>query len=116
MTAVRFGLIGYGAWGSHHARVIAQTSGAQLVAVAARSETSRAAARAAHPGTAVYADYRELLGRDDLDVVDVVLPSDLHFEVGRQVLESGRHLLMEKPMALTAADCAQLDALAQKQG
>jgi myo-inositol 2-dehydrogenase/D-chiro-inositol 1-dehydrogenase len=116
MAAVRFGLIGYGAWGSHHARAIAKTAGAELAAVAARSEASRAAAQTDHPGAAVYADYRELLRRDDIDVVDVVLPSDLHFEVGRAVLESGRHLLLEKPMALTAADCAALNALARRQG
>lgn len=116
MSTVRFGLVGYGAWGSHHARTIARTPDAELRAVAARSEESRAAAQAAHPGTRAYADYRELLSRDDLDIVDVVLPSDLHFEVGRQVLESGRHLLMEKPMALTAAHCAELVALARQRG
>jgi predicted dehydrogenase/6-phosphogluconolactonase/glucosamine-6-phosphate isomerase/deaminase len=116
MAAVRFGLIGYGAWGSHHARVIAKTEGAELVAIAARSEASQAAARAAHPNVAVHGDYRELLRRPDLDAVSVVLPSDLHFAVGRAVLESGRHLLLEKPMALTVADCAELNALARRQG
>src|SRR5262245_14361535 len=116
MANVRFGLIGYGLWGSHHARAIVKTPGAELAAVAVRSEASRAAARAAHPGAAMYADYRELLRRDDLDIVDVVLASHLHFEVGRAVLESGRHLLLEKPMALTAADCATLNELARQKG
>src|SRR3989442_316020 len=111
MASVRFGLIGYGAWGTHHARVIAHTPGADLAAIAARSEASQAAARTAHPTAAIYADYRQLLARGELDVVDVVLPSSLHFEVGRHVLESGRHLLLEKPMALTATDCARLNAL-----
>ena len=37
----------------------------------------------------VYADYRQLLDREQLDVVDVVLPSDLHYEVGRKALQSG---------------------------
>src|SRR5687768_10240244 len=100
MTTVRFGLIGFGAWGSHHARAIAKTPGAELVAIAARSEVTCAAARAAHPAARVYDDYRALLGREQLDVVDVVLPSHLHHEVATAVLESGRHLLMEKPMAL----------------
>jgi myo-inositol 2-dehydrogenase/D-chiro-inositol 1-dehydrogenase len=116
VAAVRFGLIGYGAWGSHHARAIAQTDGAGLLAIAARSAESRTAAQAAHPHATTYADYRELLARDDLDVVDVVLPSDLHLEVGQAVLASGKHLLMEKPMALTVAACRQLDALARSQG
>src|SRR5262245_53346941 len=64
MTPVRFGLIGFGAWGSHHARAIAQTAGAELVAIAARTEKSCAAARAAHPAARVYDDYRALLERE----------------------------------------------------
>jgi myo-inositol 2-dehydrogenase/D-chiro-inositol 1-dehydrogenase len=116
MTPVRFALIGYGAWGRHHARAIGQTAGAALTAIAARSATTCAAAQADHPGVAVYDDYRALLARDDLDVVDVVLPSHLHHEVGRAVLESGRHLLLEKPMALTVAHCQDLIALADTQG
>ena len=37
MQAVRFGLVGFGAWGSHHAQALAQTAGAELVAIAART-------------------------------------------------------------------------------
>src|SRR5262245_59690009 len=113
---LRCGLIGYGAWGSHHARVIAAHPAARLVAVATRSEASRARARQDHPDCADYADYRELLRRDELDAVAVVLPSHLHFEAGRAVLDSGRHLLLEKPMCLSVADCAALTALADERG
>jgi myo-inositol 2-dehydrogenase/D-chiro-inositol 1-dehydrogenase len=114
MTSVRFGLIGYGAWGSHHARAIAKTPDAELVAIAARSAATCAAAREAFPDAHVYDDYRALLDREQLDVVDIVLPSHLHHEVAAAVLESGRHVLMEKPMALTLADCDRLIALAAK--
>lgn len=116
MSEVRFGLIGYGAWGSHHARAITATEGAQLVAIAARSEQTRAAALKEHPQARVYDDYRSLLAVEQLDVVDVVLPTDLHHEVGRAVLASGRHLLLEKPMALRLEHCDELIALAKKGG
>src|SRR5688572_8330107 len=112
MQTVRCGLIGYGAWGRHHARAITSANGAALVAICARSEQSVAAARADHPGARVYTDYREMLSREDLHLCDVVLPSDLHFAVAKDVLESGRHLLLEKPMALTLDHCAQLVLLA----
>src|SRR5207247_1408232 len=95
MTVVRFGLIGFGAWGGHHARAIAETPGAELVAIAARSAATCAAAREAFPNAHVYDDYRALLDREQLDVVDIVLPSHLHHEVAAAVLSSGRHLLME---------------------
>lgn len=114
MVPLRFGLIGYGAWGGHHARAIAKTRDVQLVAIAARSEASRARAREEHPSAMVYADYHELLQREELDVVDVVLPTDLHYEAARAVLTSGRHLLLEKPMALTVAHCDDLIALARQ--
>ena len=116
MSEIRFGLIGYGAWGSHHARAINLVPDASLVAVAARSEASQERARAEQPSAKVHADYREMLAREDLDAVSVVLPSDLHFEVGSAVLESGRHLLLEKPMALSVEDCDRLIDLAAARG
>jgi myo-inositol 2-dehydrogenase / D-chiro-inositol 1-dehydrogenase len=111
---LRCGLIGYGAWGCHHARVMAAHPQARLTAIAVPSEASRAKAAQQHPNCQVYADYRELLARPDLDAVVVVLPSHLHFEVSRAVLESGRHLLLEKPMCLTVAHCEELIAVAQE--
>lgn len=113
---VRFALIGYGAWGRHHARAIVETADAELVAVCCRSDEGRAHLAEAHPGVPVFADYRDLLAKADFDVGDVVLPSHLHFEVGKAVLESGRHLLMEKPMALTIDECAALIAMAEDRG
>ncbi len=111
---IRCGLIGYGAWGTHHARVMAGSRVAQLTAIAAHSEASCQRARQEHPSCQVYADYRDLLARPDLDAVAVVLPSHLHYEVSKAVLESGRHLLLEKPMCLSVAHCDELNALAQK--
>lgn len=112
---VRFGLVGYGLFGAHHARAIAHTPGAELRAIAVPSAASQARARQDHPTAAVYADYHELLARDDLDAVSVVVPNHQHFEVGREVLASGRHLLLEKPMALAVADCDALLALARQE-
>ena len=116
MPDVRCGLIGYGAWGQHHARAITTTEGARLAAICARSAESAAKARAEHPQAHIFNDYREMLAREELDLCDVVLPSDLHFEVGRAVLESGRHLLLEKPMALRLEHCSELVRLAKARG
>src|SRR5207248_1055166 len=104
---------GYGAWGQHHARAIASIDGATLTAIAARSPESVAKAGADHPGAKVYADYRDLLAVEQLDLCDVVLPSDLHLPVARDVLESGRHLLLVKPMARRLDHCSQLIQLAE---
>jgi myo-inositol 2-dehydrogenase/D-chiro-inositol 1-dehydrogenase len=115
-ATIRFGLVGYGAWGQHHAASIAQTNGASLVAVAEPSPASRDAAREAHPDADVVGDYRDLVRRDDLDVVDVVVPNRLHHEVAAAVLTSGKHLLLEKPMCLSLEQCDDLLRLAKQTG
>src|SRR5262245_42804063 len=88
--------------------------GTQFVAIAAKSEATLAKARSEHPACRVFADYRDLLALD-LDAVAVVLPSYLHFEISRAVLASGRHLLLEKPMAISVEHCDTLNALAEQQ-
>jgi len=113
---IRFGLIGYGLWGIHHARVIARLTGAKLVAVAEHSEENRAAAKAAHPDVDVHSDYQELLRRTDIDAVSVVVPNRFHYEVSKAVLEAGKHLLLEKPMALRVEHCDEMIALARQKG
>lgn len=116
MKTLRCALIGYGAWGSHHARVMAANPRAVLVAIAAQSEESRGRAKREHATAEIYADYRELLKHHDIEAVAVVLPSHLHAEVGLAALESGRHLLLEKPMCLAIAECEALNAAARARG
>ncbi len=116
MKKVHFGLIGFGAWGRHHARAIAECPRAELSAIAVRSSANQAEARRLHPNAAVLTDYRELLARTEIEVVDVVLPTDLHFPVGADVLHAGKHLLLEKPMALSVDHCGELIRLGQQKG
>jgi len=113
-SPLRFGLIGCGAWGSHHARVIANTPGAQLAAIAERSDENRAAAQANHPAAKVYSDFHEMLRNEQLGAVDIVLPAHLHYEAAKAALEAGCHLLLEKPMCLELDQCDELIALARK--
>jgi myo-inositol 2-dehydrogenase/D-chiro-inositol 1-dehydrogenase len=110
--AVRFGLIGYGAWGSCHAGAIAKTPGAELVAIAEQSADRRAAASEAHPQVAILDDYRRLIARDDVEIVVIVLPSHVHHEVATAALDAGKHLLLEKPMCLTIPECNDVLRLA----
>jgi len=112
MTDVRYGLVGYGLFGAHHAAAIVAAPSAELAAVAVKSEASQAAAREAHPGVEVCGDYRELLDRDDIDIIDVTVPNVLHHEVAVAALEAGKHVLLEKPMALELSHCDDLIARA----
>jgi myo-inositol 2-dehydrogenase/D-chiro-inositol 1-dehydrogenase len=116
MNAVRFGLIGYGRFGAQHAKALNTVAESQLVAIAARSRDSCDAARDAHPQADVYDDYRRLIAREDVEAVSVVVPTYLHFRIGRAVLEGGKHLLIEKPMAMNIDECRRLNALAADTG
>lgn len=113
---VRFALAGYGAWGRYHAASITGNPDAALVAVAAPSEASRAAAAEAHPAARIFADPLEMIAAVDCDVVDVVTPSHTHRELAEAALAAGRFVLLEKPMATTLADCRAIARAAHAAG
>lgn len=115
-SPIRFGLVGFGAWGQFHAQSIATNPEAELVAIVAPSEASRAAAAKAHPQAKIFADHRAMLAATTLDIVDIVTPSHTHLEIARDALEAGCHLLLEKPMALTVEDCQAMVRLAAEKG
>lgn len=112
-TPVNFGLVGFGAWGRMHAQSISLNSDARLSAIVAPSEASRNEARQLYPDAAVFGDHRALLAQAEVDVVDIVTPSSTHREICCDALNAGRHVLLEKPMALDLADCRAMIALAK---
>ena len=113
---MRFGLIGYGLWGRHHATAIAAAPGATLAAIACKSEATAAAAARDFPGVPVDVGYPALLARRDIEAVAVVVPNHLHAEVGVAALETGKDVLLEKPMATTIEGCDRLLAAARASG
>lgn len=64
----------------------------------------------------VYTDYREMMDRETLDYVDIALPTDLHCEATIAALDKGLHVLCEKPMARSVAECEQMIAAAERNG
>ncbi len=65
---------------------------------------------------AVCADYRDALRRDDIDLVSICLPPSAHAEVALAALVAGKHVIVEKPMAPSLAECDQMIAAAEKAG
>jgi predicted dehydrogenase len=113
-ATVNFGLIGFGGWGRMHGQAIELTDGANLVAIAVPSEASREEARRLHPAAKVYDHHEAMLADGGLDFVAVVSPNDTHSEIATAALESGCHVLVEKPMALSLRDCQRLVDLADR--
>ncbi|MDA0348997.1 MAG: Gfo/Idh/MocA family oxidoreductase [Verrucomicrobia bacterium] len=111
---IRFGLVGFGRFGGNHARAIANAEGAELAGVAAKSSDSIAAAAMEFPDVFITSDFHELIARDDIDVIDVALPTYLHFEVAKAALEAGKHVFIEKPMTPSTEECRELVRLAKE--
>jgi myo-inositol 2-dehydrogenase/D-chiro-inositol 1-dehydrogenase len=86
-----------------------------LRAVCTRTEKSRAQA-AAETAVTAYTNLGDLLARTDLDIIDIVVPNYLHEEIACAALESGRHVLLEKPMSTNVASCNRILAGAQRAG
>jgi len=113
---MRFGLIGFGAWGKLHAEAIRKAPGAELAAIACASEASAQAAREAYPQARVDRDWRALVADPSLEAVDIVVPNHLHAEIAIAALDAGKDVLLEKPMASTIAECEQILAAVRRTG
>jgi predicted dehydrogenase len=96
--------------------VLRRTPGATLVAVADPSDAARAAAARLAPGADVYDDLASLLGSGRVDAVVVCAPSALHGPIALDVLEAGKHLYLEKPLAIDREGAERAAAAASGSG
>ncbi|AOJ61150.1 oxidoreductase [Burkholderia ubonensis] len=109
-SLLRIGLMGFGfAGATFHAPVIA-ASGRTQVAAIATGQPDRA--RAAYPDARIVADLDALLALDDIECVVIATPNDTHFPLARQVLDAGRHVVVDKPVTLTSDEALALARLA----
>lgn len=113
MTSLRCAVIGAGYLGRFHAQKYAALAGCALVGVADPSPEARERI-ASELGVATHADHRALIGR--VDAVSVATPTAAHHAVARDFLESGAHVLVEKPITATAAEARDLIAIAARTG
>ncbi len=115
MDQLRIGIIGLGKMARLCLRVYSESHLTRVTAVNARRQevVDEVSAQFGVPG---YSDYRKMLERDDIDAVVVATPDNYHFEFAKAVLESGRHLLVEKPFTTSVAEADTLLRLAHKMG
>jgi predicted dehydrogenase len=104
MKKLQFGIVGIGNIAPLHALAIQALPEAELVAVATRN-AERGTAFTEKYGGMWHADYAELLQRPDVDVVTICTPHDLHAPMTVAAAKEGKHVLCEKPMARTTAEC-----------
>jgi UDP-N-acetylglucosamine 3-dehydrogenase len=118
---VNVAVLGAGYWGTKLTReyvAIEDTSGdAHLAWVVDSSEPAlKAIKNEVHPDTRLGSDYRSVVTDPSVDAVHIAIPNPLHYEIARSALESGKHVLLEKPLSTTSRDAFKLAALADEAG
>ena len=112
MNELRIGIVGLGYTGKLHLEACRRLENTRVVAVA---DSAPQTMDQASGDLLKFRDYRELLSLD-LDIVHICLPTSLHSQVARGALESGKHVLVEKPIAATVEEAEGMMAVAQKAG
>ncbi len=114
---VRVGVLGAGRWAERaHLPGWTRDPRAEVVAVCDVDRSLAEAAGEQFGAAMVSDDFREVVARADLDVIDVCTPSHTHFELSMAALEAGKHVLCEKPVAFDFRDTIRAAAVAKKSG
>ena len=107
MSIIRYGIIGLG-MGYTHMQGIKGLNNATTVAVCDLDENCIKRAQELEPNAVGFKDYKELIALENVDAVVVATPDQLHAEMVEETLKAGKHVLCEKPLALTFDDCKRI--------
>lgn len=116
MTPLKFAVIGLGNIGMKHVRALFSMPNAKLIAVCDIDHNK------CNPDTKVckevvfYDNYKELLKEADIDIVCIASPHGLHKQMAIDTMVSGKHVIVEKPMALSSADCDEMNEVSNRTG
>jgi predicted dehydrogenase len=113
---IRMGVIGCGYWGPNLIRNFHNNAEVEVVAMADLDPDRLQRVGGLYPTVARTTDAREVIADDSLDAIVVATPVSTHYPLGMQVLESGKHLFLEKPMASSSQECRRLNETAESRG
>jgi predicted dehydrogenase len=107
-SPVGVAVVGFGYWGPNVARNFATSKSTELRLVCDRDESARERAETIHPLVRTTSDWDELLGDESVEAVAIALPVPLHHRFAMEALAAGKHVLVEKPLAQSIAECREL--------
>ena len=116
MDRFNVGVIGVGYWGKKIVDEYSKIENVTILGVADPDEKMLAFAKERYGIKGTYKDYKELLAVPDLHAVNVCTPNAMHYQVCKDALEAGKHVLVEKPITLNSKEGKELVELAQKKG
>lgn len=116
MKQLRIGIVGFGFVGPHHLDAIRRLGFAEVAAIATSSARTAREKAARHFVPKACGDWRELVADPAIDVVDLAAPTHLHAPVALAAIAAGKHVIVDKPMALDSAEAKRMLAAARRAG
>lgn len=125
MTEVRVAVLGASGWMGKTHTMAFQTfphffglggGTARIVALVSRDPNAAADLAFRAPGAKILADWQQAVADPDVDLIDICLPDNMHYEVAKAALLAGKHVFCEKPLADTAAEAKELVEIAREKG
>jgi predicted dehydrogenase len=108
---LRVGIIGAGPFARTHMQYFSKLDNVEVVSFMRRDAKALAAMQKEWNVAEGYTDYHEMLEKSDIDAVDIVTPTNTHRQIAVDAAAAGKHILCDKPLSMTAADCrVMLDA------
>ncbi|HEY3104773.1 MAG TPA: Gfo/Idh/MocA family oxidoreductase [Pyrinomonadaceae bacterium] len=114
MAATTIGVIGCGYWGPNLLRNFSENEAAQVAWICDTDQTRLAAMGRRYPAARTTSDYQKLISDPDLDAIAVVTPVATHYQIAKEALLAGKHVLVEKPLTATVREAEELIELAEK--
>jgi predicted dehydrogenase len=113
---IKIGVVGCGYWGPNLVRNFRQAPDCHLKVLCDASETRLSHMRRLYPELNTTQKFDDLLNDSELDAVVIATPVRFHYTMAKAALSAGKHVFIEKPMARTEAEAAELVSLAEQQG
>ena len=116
MGNINVGVIGTGFIGPAHIEALRRLGTVNVVALADVDEQTARAKAAALGVDRYYGDYKKMLADWDIEAVHICTSNNLHYQMSKEAIEAGKHVVCEKPLAISAAEGDELVKLAAKSG
>ena len=113
---IKLAVVGYGYWGPNIVRNVMERPELDFWGLCEMNPERVAKFNARYPGARTTADLDEVLADPTVDAVSIATPPRTHYALAKRALEAGKHVLVEKPLATSAADAESLVDLAEREG
>lgn len=112
---VKLAIIGLGHWGPNYLRIFSQMDQCKVIACVDQDKNRIETFKKNYPDVHFYTDLNSLYEKESLDATVIATPTSTHFQIAQKAFENKQNILIEKPLAVTAEECVELNRIAKQQ-